>query len=107
MLPYLRHLQDGMLMPFQMGHEHLPESGITRLLEHLKRNATMIANIIASDLAAVFPEYNHTFEIDSKVSLRILETYSIPEEIISADAMPYNNSYTASGNSMYMILRKI
>ena len=55
----------------------------------------MILNVIASDLAAVLPEYNHTFEIDSKVSLRILETYSIPEEIISADAMPYNNSYTA------------
>ena len=67
------------------GHERLPESGLTRLLEQLKRNATMIANVIASDLAAVFPEYNHTFEIDSKVSLRILETYSIPEEIIKAD----------------------
>ena len=37
------------------GHERLPESGLTRLLEQLKRNATMIANIIASDLAAVFP----------------------------------------------------
>ena len=45
----------------------------------------MTLNVIASGLAAVFPEYNHTFEIDSKVSLRILETYSIPEEIIKAD----------------------
>ena len=67
------------------GHERLPESGLTRLPEQLKRNATMIANVIASDLAAVFPEYNHTFEIDSKVSLRILERYPVQEERISAD----------------------
>ena len=67
------------------GHERLPESGLTRLLEQLKRNVTMILNVIASDLAAVFPEYSHTFEIDSKVSLRILEAYSIPEKIIRAD----------------------
>lgn len=67
------------------GHERLPESGLTRLLEQLKRNATMILNIIASDLAAVFPEYTETFEIDSKVSLRILERYPVPEEIIKAD----------------------
>ena len=67
------------------GHERLPESGLTRLLEQLKRNATMILNIIASDLAAVFPEYTETFEIDSKVSLRILERYPIPEEIIKGD----------------------
>lgn len=44
-----------------------PESGLTRLLGQLKRNATMILNIIASDLAAVFPEYTEIFEIDSKV----------------------------------------
>ncbi|MCL4480705.1 MAG: hypothetical protein M1113_04390 [Candidatus Thermoplasmatota archaeon] len=67
------------------GHERLPESGITRLLEQLKRNATMIANTIASDLAAVFPEYTETFKIDSKVSLRIIETYSIPDGIIKAN----------------------
>ena len=42
------------------GHERLPESGITRLLEQLKRNATMILNVTASDLAAVFSEYTET-----------------------------------------------
>ncbi len=45
----------------------------------------MILNIIASDLVAVFPEYTETFEIDSKVSLRILERYPVQEERISAD----------------------
>jgi hypothetical protein len=75
------------------GHERLPESGLTRLPEQLKRNATMIANIIASDLRAVSPEYTETFEIDSKVSLKILKTYSIPKEIIKADSEDFSHSW--------------
>ena len=51
------------------GHDRLPESGLTRLLEQLKSSTTAISNLIASDLAAVFPEYRRIFEIDSKVSL--------------------------------------
>jgi hypothetical protein len=45
----------------------------------------MILIIIASDLAAVFPDYTDTFEIDLKESLRILERYPAPDEIRNAD----------------------
>ena len=67
------------------GHDRLPESGLTRLLEQLKSSTTAISNVIASDLAAVFPEYTRIFEIDSKVSLRILEKYATPDNIRNAD----------------------
>ena len=69
------------------GHDRLPESGLTRLLEQLKSSTTAISNLIASDLAAVFPEYTRIFEIDSKVSLRILEKYATPDNIRNADEM--------------------
>lgn len=66
------------------GHDPLPESGLTRLLEKLKRSATVITNMIGSDLAAVFPEYTGIFEIGSKTSLRILEKYATPENMRDA-----------------------
>ena len=45
----------------------------------------MILIIIASDLAAVFPDYTDTFEIDLKESLRILERYPVPDKIRNTD----------------------
>lgn len=67
------------------GHERLPESGLTRLLEHLKNSATATINMIGSDLTAVFPEYTGMFEIESKTSLKILEKYATAENIRDAD----------------------
>ncbi len=66
------------------GHERMPESGLTRMLEHLKMSATTITNIIASDLAAVFPEYTDIFDIEAKTSLKILERYATPVNIRNA-----------------------
>lgn len=67
------------------GHDRLEESGITRLLEQLKKSITTITNMIGSDLAAVFPEYTGMFAIDSKTSLKILEKYGTPGNIRKAD----------------------
>ena len=60
-------------------HERSTLSGITRLLESVKRNVTRINNQIKADLAAVFPEYPFYEEIDSKTSLAILEACPVPE----------------------------
>lgn len=67
------------------GHKRMPESGLTRMLEQLKNSATIITNMIGSDLAAVFPEYTDIFDIEAKTSLKILEKYATPENIRNAN----------------------
>lgn len=81
------------------GHDRLPESGLARLLEQLKRSSTALTDMIGSDLAAVFPEYAGMFRIDSKTSMKILEKYATPENIINAgDADLYSAMNTGKGH---------
>lgn len=64
-------------------HIRADESELTRLLESVKKNVTRITNIISSDLACVFPEFQDFFpDILSKTSIAILEKYTIPENIV-------------------------
>ena len=66
------------------GHNTLRESGLTRLLEQLKRSSAVLTNLIISDLAAVFPEYTRMFSVDAKTSLNLLKRYPTPGMINSA-----------------------
>lgn len=61
------------------------ESGLTRLLDSVRRNVTRIVNIISSDLACIFPEFTDIFpDIPSRTSIAILEKYTTPERIVKA-----------------------
>lgn len=64
------------------GHERSPLSDVTRIRESINSNITRIRNILAADLAAVFPEFRTRFDLDTQTSLTILEEYTVPENIV-------------------------
>ena len=63
-------------------HERYQLSGLTRLLDSVKKNIIRIMNQIKGDIAAVFPEYPFYDSVDSNTSLAILEIYTTPDMII-------------------------
>ena len=66
-------------------HVRDPISELTRLLEVIKKNTTRITNVIASDLAVIFPEFTVLFpDITSKTSLALLEKFPTPKEVVDS-----------------------
>ena len=66
-------------------HRREPVSGLTRLHQSVTRNITRITNIINSDLACIFPEFNNIFpDVGSKTSIAVLEKFTTPSNIVKA-----------------------
>ena len=64
-------------------HRRDPVSSLTRLHESVTGNITRIRNIINSDLACVFSEFTDMLpDVGSKISLAILEQFTIPSVIV-------------------------
>ena len=82
-------------------HDRSPLSGITRMMESVKKNITRLTVQIKSDLAAVFPEYPYYDNVDSRTSLEILMKYATTASIRNATLQDILTTMRISSKNHY------